>query len=364
MFWVTHKHLQPAQLHLSIANNDIKWETTEQSNAGIDISMLNNKLSISGDYYIKDTKDMLVAIPVPGNVGLRQYPIVNAGSVRNQGFEFNAEYKHKIGGLFYTVGGNFATLKNEVLSLGGGEDIYSASFFGEYLTRTRVGDPIGSFYGYQTDGIFQDIYDVQEHVNSQGQMVQPTAKPGDFRFVNQNDDNKIDQNDKVNLGNPFPNLTYGFYANAEYKGFDVQVFFQGVHGNKIFNCNKYFTEGNGYTNLGSEMVNAWDGKGTSNTLPNPLGSAANLKASSRYIEDGSFLRLKNAQLGYSFNNKITGKAGISALRIYISGTNLLTFTKYTGFDPEIGYTGALDYGVDRGTYPQARTFIVGLTLNL
>lgn len=349
---------------LSIANNDIKWETTEQSNAGIDISMLNNKLSISGDYYIKDTKDMLVAIPVPGNVGLRQYPIVNAGSVRNQGFEFNAEFKHKIGGLFYTVGGNFATLKNEVLSLGGGEDIYSASFFGEYLTRTRVGDPIGSFYGYQTDGIFQDIYDVQEHVNSQGQMVQPTAKPGDFRFVNQNDDNKIDQNDKVNLGNPFPNLTYGFYANAEYKGFDVQVFFQGVHGNKIFNCNKYFTEGNGYTNLGSEMVNAWDGKGTSNTLPNPLGSAANLKASSRYIEDGSFLRLKNAQLGYSFNNKITGKAGISALRIYISGTNLLTFTKYTGFDPEIGYTGALDYGVDRGTYPQARTFIVGLTLNL
>ncbi|MBN2348098.1 MAG: TonB-dependent receptor [Bacteroidales bacterium] len=349
---------------LSIANNDIKWETTEQTNAGIDISMLNNKLSLSGDYYIKDTKDMLVAIPVPGNVGLRQFPFVNAGSIRNQGFEFSAEFKHKVGNLFYTIGGNFATLKNEVLSLGGGEDIYEASFFGEYLTRTRVGDPVGAFYGYQTNGIFQDNYEVEEHVNSLGQMIQPGAKPGDFRFVNQNDDNKIDQNDKINLGNPYPSLTYGFYASAEYKGFDLQLFFQGVYGNKIFNCNKYFTQGTGYTNLESDMVNAWSGKGSSNTLPDPEGSAANLKASSRYIEDGSYLRLKNTQLGYTFNNKITGKAGVSALRIYVSGTNLLTFTKYTGFDPEIGYTGTLDYGVDRGTYPQARTFIVGLTLNL
>lgn len=349
---------------LNIANDDIKWETTEQTNAGLDVVMLNNRLSFSADYFIKDTKDMLVAIPVPGNVGLRYYPVVNAGNVRNQGFEFSAEFKHKIGEIFYSVGGNFATLKNEIVSLGGGEDIYSAAFFGEYLTRTRIGDPIGSFYGYETDGIFQDKYDVEEHVNSAGQMVQPGAKPGDFKFVNQNDDNKIDQNDKVNLGNPFPSLTYGFNAVVEYKSFDLQLFFQGVSGNKIFNSNKYFTQGNGYTNLGAEMVDAWSGEGTSNTLPNPKGSAENLKASDRYIEDGSYLRLKNTQLGYSFSNNMADKIGISGMRIYLSGTNLLTFTKYTGFDPEIGQTGGLDFGVDRGTYPQPRTFLVGLTLNL
>lgn len=350
---------------LSIANEDLKWETTEQTNLGLDFSLFTGKLSASVDYYIKDTKDMLVAVPVPGDVGLRYYPMVNAGSIRNRGVEVTAGYKIKLGELFIDLGGNMATVHNEVLSLGGGEDIYAAPFFGENLTRTRVGDPVASLYGYQVAGIFQDNYDVQEFVNSAGQQVIQGAgsKPGDLKFVNQNDDNKIDANDKVNLGSPFPKLTYGFNTALNWKGFDFQVFFQGVYGNKIFNCDKYFTEGTGYTNLGAEMVNAWHGKGTSNTLPSPEGSATNLWASSRYVEDGSYLRLKNLQLGYTLNDNLTKKIGISSWRLYLSATNLLTFTKYTGFDPEIGITNGLDMGIDRGTYPQARVFTIGTSLN-
>ena len=177
------------------------------------------------------------------------------------------------------------------------------------------------------------------------------------------DNGKIDQYDKVNLGVPIPKLTYGFYGMSEYRGIDLQLFFQGVYGNKIYNCDKYFTEGNGYGNLGAEMVNAWHGKGTSNTLPNPNGSPENLHASSRYIEDGSYLRLKNFQLGYSLPPKWIGKIKVNKWRFYISGTNLLTFTKYTGFDPEIGQNYGLDMGVDRGNYPQARTFLVGTSIN-
>ncbi len=349
---------------LTNANKDLKWETTEQTNVGIDMAVLNNRLSLSADYYIKDTKDMLVAVPVPGNVGLRYNALVNAGSIRNNGFEFTAEYKQTLGDFSYSVGGNFTTVKNKVISLGGGEDIYSAPFFGEFLTRTREGDPIGSFYGYEIAGIFQDKYDVEEYVNSNGQQIQPNANPGDFKFVNQNDDNKIDANDKVNLGSPIPKFTYGFNASLNYKSIDFQIFFQGVYGNKIFNGNKYFTEGDGYTNLSVDMLNAWSGKGTSNTLPNPAGSANNRLASSRYIEDGSYLRLKNVQLGYTLPDATAKRIGLSRLRVYVAATNLLTITKYTGFDPEIGVTNGLDLGVDRGTYPQARTFTIGATVNI
>lgn len=347
---------------LTIPNEDIKWETTEQLNIGTDLTLLDNKLAITIEYYIKDTKDMLVDVPLPGNVGVVFYPTANAGKVRNSGFEFSADYKQKIGEFDFSLGANLATIKNEVISLGGGEDIYKAPFFGENLTRTRVGDPIGSFYGYQIDGIFQDNYDVEEYINSTGQQIQSDAQPGDYRFVNQNDDNKIDDKDKVNLGSPIPSMTYGFNASLAYKGFDIQIFFQGVYGNKIFNCNKYFTEGTGQFNLDTKMLNAWSGKGTSNTLANPGGSAMNLKASSRYIEDGAYLRLKNLQIGYTIPKLLSERVGLYEARIYIAATNLLTFTKYSGFDPEIGITNGLDMGVDRGTYPQARTLTMGVTL--
>lgn len=346
------------------ANPDLKWEAADQSNIGIDFSMLESKINVTMDYYIKNTIDMLVKVPVPGHVGVRYLSMQNAGKVQNKGFEFSAEYRDKKGQLNYTIGGNFSIVKNKIVSLSGGENIYEAVFKGESLTRTRGGDPIGAFYGYQTAGIFQDQYEVEEYVNSAGLKIQEDAKPGDFKFVNQNDDNKIDLNDKINLGNPFPDLTYGFNASADYKGFDLQLFFQGVYGNELYNCNKYFTQGNGYTNLGAEMENAWSGKGTSNTLPNPAGSAKNLLASSRYIEDGSYLRLKNIQLGYTLPNNLTQKVGLSKMHFYISAVNLLTFTKYSGFDPEIGVTNVLDMGVDRGTYPQARTFIIGASLSL
>jgi len=351
---------------LTNPNKDLKWETTEQTNFGIDFSVLSSKLSMSVDYFIKDTKDMLVAIPVPAHVGVRYYSMQNAGTVRNKGIELTAEYKQDLGDFSFSVGGNISSAKNEVISLGGGEDIYAGGFKGENLTRTRVGDPIGSFYGYKINGIFQDKYDVEEYVNSNGVVIQPLANPGDYRIVDQNDDGKIDVKDKVNLGNPFPKFTYGLNAIINYKSFDFQMFFQGVYGNKIYNCNKYFLEGDGSTNLSVDMLNAWSGKGTSNTLVNPRTNKdpLNLSASSKFIEDGSYLRLKTIQLGYTLPSKLTKKSGLTNLHIYISATNLLTFTKYSGFDPEIGVTNGLDMGVDRGNYPQARTYTIGATVNL
>lgn len=353
--------LESGAATLTIPNQDLKWETTEQTNFGLDMTFLKNKLSVSIDGFFKETKDMLVQIPVPAHTGVRYYSWQNAGNVSNKGVEFSAEYKQEFNNFSFSVGGNISTVKNEITSLGGGGDIYGQSFKGEFLTRSTIGKPIGSFYGYQLDGIFQDKYDVEEYVNSKGVIIQANAKPGDYRIVDQNDDGVINENDKINLGNPFPKFSYGFNGTFKYKNFDLQLFFQGVYGNKIYNCNKYFLEGDGYTNLSVNMINAWSGKGTSNTLVNPRTNSnpLNISASTKYIEDGSYLRLKNIQIGYTLPNKIAKKAGVSNLRVYVSATNLVTITNYSGYDPEVGVSG-----VDRGIYPQPRTFTIGATLNL
>lgn len=347
----------------SVGNPNLQWETAEQLNVGFDLYALGNKISLTVDYYNKKTRDMLLRTPSAGIFGNVEYPWTNAGELVNKGWEFSLNYREQRNEFKYDVGVNFSTVTNEVLSLGnGGEAIYSGMFRGSFISKTEVGEPVASFYGLVTDGIFQNKYEVEEYVNSEGEIIQPFAQPGDFRFVDQNDDGTIDEEDKTYIGSPIPDFTYGFSFSASYKFIDFSMFFQGVYGNEIFNGNKYYTEGTGYYNLSADMVNSWDGENTSNELPNIDGSSNNLSLSSRYIEDGSYLRLKNIQLGFTLPKDLSDRLSVRKARLYVGATNLLTFTQYEGFDPEIGASGNLDIGIDRGTYPQPRTYLIGLNL--
>lgn len=346
-------------------NPNLHWETAEQLNIGLDLLALENRISFSTEYYNKKTKEMLLREPSAGIFGNVEDPFTNTGEIVNSGFEFTFNYRDKFKGVNFDVGFNLSTVNNKVKSLGdGGESIESGLFRGSYVARTEVGHSVAAFYGYEMDGIFQNEYEIEEHVNSEGTIIQETALPGDIRFVDQNDDGTIDEDDKIFLGSPIPDFTYGITFSANYKFIDFSMFWQGVYGNEIFNGNKYYTEGNGLYNLSADMVNSWDGEGSSNELPNINGSSNNLRISSRFIEDGSYLRLKNIQLGFTLPERIISKISIKKARLYIGATNLITFTKYEGFDPEIGATSNLDIGIDRGTYPQPRTFLLGLNLNL
>lgn len=343
------------------SNPDLKWETSTQTDLGLDLGFLQDRIMFSVDYYKKTTQDMLVVVPIPLHVGAGA-PFVNAGSVDNSGVELMLEYRKKEGDFKYNVGFNMAFMRNEVTSLGNGDTPISAGSYGTgggLITRTEVGQPIASFYGWQTDGIFQTQSEVDAHAFQSAETA-----AGDFRYKDLNGDGVIDDDDRTFLGNPTPNFTYGITAGASYKNFDLSMFWQGVQGNDIFNAViRYdFTT----TNRLASRRGYWNGAGTSNTEPRlSIGDPnQNSRISDRFVEDGSYLRLKNIQLGYTFPEALLKKARISKVRVYISAQNLVTFSKYKGLDPEIGVgrTGLLDLGIDRGFYPQARTFLTGVNI--
>ncbi|MFZ4456540.1 MAG: SusC/RagA family TonB-linked outer membrane protein [Bacteroidales bacterium] len=331
-----------------------KWETTEQSNVGIDFALKKGVLTGTVDLFVKDTKEMLVTIKAPAFVGNRYDPMANAGEVRNKGLEFTLEHNGSIGDLKYTLAGNCSLIDNKVTALNGGDPIWREG----NLLLSDVGYSINTIWGYKYDGVFKTNEEVAAHVNSKGVVIQPDAGAGDARFVDLNDDGVIDNNDKTDLGSPFPWLTYGFTMNANYKGLDLMFFFQGVHGNSIYNALRLRTEGKGdESTLSTTMTDVWTIDNPNGSIPNPYGSTNNFRASSRYVEDGSYLRLKTAQLGYTIPVKLSKKMGIEKCRFYISGSNLFTLTNYSGYDPEIGN------GVDYGNYPQSRTILVGTNIS-
>lgn len=345
---------------LSIGNDEIHWETVTQLNIGLDGGLFDERIQFTIDYYDKNTSGMLVQIPVPAYVGLQVPPFVNAGTVLNRGLELLASYRKDEGKFKYNASANISFLHNEVLSLGNGDPVTAGSFRGlGNVSVSDVGQPIASFYGLQTDGIFQNDADVKAG-------VQPLAKPGDIRYKDRNNDGKITPDDRTFIGSPIPTFTYGFNLGCSYKDFDLNIFFQGSEGNKIFNGNKYYLEGGvGYTNMSNSMFNRWAGEGTSTTVPRMSEkNSDNRLISDRYVEDGSYMRIKNLQLGYTLPKGILKYARIEKLRIYVAAQNLLTFTSYSGFDPEIGLSkkSSLDIGIDRGTYPQARTISIGANL--
>ncbi|HMF73958.1 MAG TPA: hypothetical protein VK616_20895, partial [Flavitalea sp.] len=285
-------------------------------------------------------------------------PFVNGGDVQNKGFELTLGYqKTSPGAFYYDVSINLAHNSNTVTKL---DNSQAAITSGAGYSRTVVGEPIASFYGYVMDGIFQTQAEVDKHAV----QASPGTSPGDIRYKDLNGDGVINQNDRANIGNPWPKLTYGLSANFRYKQFDLNLAIQAVNGNDIAAAWKYFTEGSNFYNYDLEMLHAWNGEGTSNTIPkvNVNDPNDNMRVSSYFIENGSYVRLKHLQLGYNFPK---GISKIKKLRIYLSCENLLTFTKYPGFDPEIGGPGTtLDMGVDNGYYPQSRTITAGLNLGL
>jgi TonB-dependent starch-binding outer membrane protein SusC len=343
---------------LTYANKGGKWETTEQWNIGVDFGLFSGLLSGNMDLFLKDTKNALLTVKGPAYAGNLNDPMANVGTVRNEGIELSLEHRHKIGPLNYSVGGNVSFIKNELTALNGGQKVWSSMVNGEYVLLCDEGLPVNTFWGYEYEGVFLSTEAAQTYTNSKGVVVQPNAAGGDAKYKDLNDDGQIDNEDKTNIGNPFPWLTYGVNASFDWKGFDMQLFFQGVYGNEIYNAVRYRTEGKGEeSTLCTGMRDVWTTSNTSGSIPTPYGSTNNFLASSRFIENGAYLRLKNTQLGYTIPKDITRKIFIDRCRVYLSASNLFTLTKYTGYDPEIGT------GVDFGNYPQARTFLVGLNLN-
>ena len=259
--------------------------------------------------------------------------------------------------------------KNSVTGLGGGEPINGA-FHNDlgFITRTEVGNSIAEFYGWETEGIFQTPLEVDAYKNESGNLIQPLAAPGDFRFKDLNNDGKIDEKDKTFIGSPHPIFSGGYSLELNYANFDLMIATEGVYGNKVFNSmNRYLMTGLGEFNSSMALYEGrWQGEGTSNTIPRVIETDPNQnwRISDRYVEDGSYLRIKNVELGYQIPTKLLSKVKISNCRIYVSIQNLATFTKYSGIDPEIGIGkgGSLDIGIDRATYPYSKMYIVGTSI--
>ncbi len=348
-----------------MGNPEVQWETTEQIDLGLDLGFFNNSLTLNVDYFVKKTKDMLLQVPLPSYLGFPNNPWVNAGSIENKGWEIDLKYRNSINDFNYSVGANLFTFKNKVLSLGGGEPLYGGGWITVTTTKTEVGKPIGYFYGLKTDGIFQSETEVQNYKNSEGGLIQPTARPGDLRFVDVNGDGIVNANDRTDIGNPFPKFSYGLNFAFDYKGFDLQALFQGTYGNKVMNAKKIdMNSGVGWYNAPSDFLEkAWSPTNPTNEqFQINTDNTNNLQVSDWLVEDGSYLRLKNIQLGYSLPQNIFPENTISNIRLWIGGYNLLTFTKYSGLDPEIGRSAPLSNGVDDGYYPQAKTYMVGLNI--
>jgi TonB-linked SusC/RagA family outer membrane protein len=320
-------------------NPDLKWETTSQQDVGLDVGMLSNRLFLTLDYFVKKTSDILLPISLPSIVGNVSPTIVNAGQVSNKGVELGMNFKNDYGPFNYAINGNLGTVRNNVDKL----HPNLPNIVGD-VYRTAVGHPLAAYYGYVMDGIYQDQTEINTYLFG---TVNPPDKPGDIKFKDLNGDGKIDDNDRTFIGNSIPKLSYGLNLSGGYRHFDLAVFFQGVGGVDKYNDGKQITDYDSRPfNHSVEVLGAWSGPGTSNTIPrttfNDNGSS---KKSSIFVEDASYFRLKNLEVGYS---------PTATRRLFVSGQNLWTKTNYTGLDPES--TNILD----RGTYPQMKSYLVGI----
>jgi TonB-dependent starch-binding outer membrane protein SusC len=353
----------------ALGNADLKWETSYQYNAGLDAEFSKGAFAFSLDYYYKVTENMLVEAPNPPSTGYAQASWINSGSVLNTGIELEATYRKSKTNWGYTIGGNLAFVHNEVLKLDA--PLYGGRIeSGVDATRTEVGYPIGSFYLYEMDGIFQNETEILLSASQKSFGGQPN--PGDVKYKDQNGDGHIDNNDKKHMGSAIPKLIAGINLSANYKDFDVSIFFQGAYGNKIYSQVNQDIEGfyRGFTVTQRYFNERWTGEGTSNTQPRPSWSSKsnNATPSSRFLEDGSYIRLKNTQIGYTIPAKALKAIGLAQTRVYVSGTNLLTLTKYSGLDPEMTVSdnskseGDRASGIDWGTYPSAMTVMLGIDI--
>ncbi|WP_419802052.1 SusC/RagA family TonB-linked outer membrane protein [Mucilaginibacter sp.] len=359
----------------TLGNPNVRWETSTQTDIGLDLGLFDGALQITTDYFIKKTSGMLLQPGKPPSAGGAASAFVNAGSMRNQGFEFELNYRNSISKkIKYNVIGNLSVINNKVTSLADGSPLVGGRIDNNYYaTQTAVGHPVGSFYLLQQEGIFQNAQQVFTHAY-QGAGIQP----GDVMFKdisgpNGKPDGVIDEYDRTYVGSPIPKLTYGLTGNISYGGFDVSLFFQGVYGNKLYNQINTDIEGfyRSFNITERIATQSWIGEGSTNEFPRLSwnGATNNKRPSTRFLENGSYLRLKNVQLGYTIGNQLVKRLKVSSVRVFLSAQNVFTITKYTGIDPEI-YTnsnssgdGVRAVGIDWGTYPSARTLTAGISAN-
>lgn len=344
-------------------NPDLKWETTTQTDVGLEFGLLNNRLTGELDYFHKVTDDILVELSTPGHLGngMGQKVRYNAASVLNTGVEALLRWREKLGDFSYSVGFNSTFLHNEVLKIGGNAGIDSVLMGGtlangQQVTQSKVGLPIGAFFGYVTDGVFQ----TEEELNSYPSS--PLAGVGDLRFKDINNDGKINGLDRTYIGSPIPKFIFGMNFDFTYKNFDLAIDIHGQTGNKIFNA-KDVVRPDPY-NFEKHVWNRWRGPGTSNKEPRASFGGYNYTPSDRFVYDGSFLRFRNVILGYTLPKHLSEKLNLENLRVFIKGSNFLTFTKWTGYTPEIGSYDVLSNGIDYGVYPIAAVYSIGLNVTL
>lgn len=361
----TGEAINPGQTYSGAGNPNLKWESTHQVDIGLEIGFFDDKLTAEVDYFRRDTKDILIDLNIPGYQGNGNNATItyNAGEVLNSGLELNLGYKGKIGDFTYKANALLTTVHNETLDVDGtGGDSYLTGLFGGYsVTRTKVGLPIGAFYGYKTDGVFQNAQELAAYPHL------ATAGVGDVRFVDTNGDGVLNETDRTYLGSPIPKALYGLSLEGGYKNFEVSVDFNGQSGNKILN-GKEFVRPDLY-NFEQHVFDRWQGEGTSTKEPRPTAGGYNWLPSDRFIQDGSYIRLRSVSIAYNLPKDLVSRMNMSAARIYVRGTNIFTKSKFTGYTPEIASysvdgrsTSPLLNGIDAGTYPIPSVYSVGLSV--
>lgn len=366
----------------AVSPENLTWENTETFNIGLDLTLLNGRLNVTADAYIKNTNDVLLPIPYASSTGISGLSIQNAGQVRNKGFEMSATWRGTIGEkASYYVGANISTASNQVTKITAGGQGMSISGYnahaagGRGINMFKKGHSMSYFNLIETDGIFRSMEEIENYRNQYGEMIQPGAQVGDVRYKDWNRDGVIDTNDQHDVGSPLPNLTFGIRAGGEWKGFDLNIFIDGMTGNEIYNYTRYCLESGAFNgNLSTTVANSWRPDNQDTDMPRfskTDGADNKLAFTDRWLESGSYIRLKSLDLGYTFPKQWVQKAGIQNLRVYTSMENLLTLTKYSGYSPDLGEsssTGAsyniFSRGIDQGRYPIPRTFSFGIQVNL
>lgn len=359
-----------------LGNIDLRWEVTTMTNFGIDASLWNNKIFLTAEYYNRETDGLLLRVPIPESIGYSSSPLANVGSMRNYGFEVSLGYNYSSSDFSWSLSGNLDITRNEVLSLSTANATIDAGANGDFggfeITRTQEGEAIQSFFGWQVDGIFQSQSEI-DALNDRapdGFYQNDQTAPGDIKFRDINGDGEVTPDDRTFLGSYLPKFSYGLNWSGNYKDFDFTLYLQGVSGNMIYNGTKVIGQGMlRLFNSTTDVLDAWTPQNTDTDVPRAISGDPNQnsRTSDRFLEDGSYLRVKNLSIGYTIPTARLGSLTnnvISKVRIYVSAQNLLTFTKYTGFDPEIGARNGnlLVQGIDYGQFPQARTLMVGLNL--
>lgn len=353
----------------SIGNSLVRWETVEDFNIGVDLAFLNNRLTVTADWFQKKSHDMLMK---KENLLILGYPMwngqmwENVGEMKATGWELSVGWEDRKGDFYYGVGVNLSSVKNKAVKLLGGDTpLYKGGFSGDYIIRNEEGREISQFYGYIADGIFQNQTEINSHTNEYGKAIQTSAQPGDIRFKDLNHDGTLDEKDKTFIGSAFPDLMVGINGHVSYKNIDFVTNFYGTIGNDVFNTTKGRYSGAGGENVYAGTYNSvWHGEGTSYALPRLSANDANMnykRPSSFFVEDGSYLRCKLLQIGYTLPKKWTKK---TSLRLSFSAQNPFTITKYSGMDPEAASIGSvLESGIDWAGYPNPRTYLFGLNMN-